>query len=238
MKSLGETLRLARENLGATVSQAAAATRIKYQIIDDLEHNRFQRTYAPVYAKGFIRIYGEYLGLDTAELLNAYANLCPQASPTDASPPAPPATKPQTGSGNPLPENPRRTSRRTVIAGKLTELRDAAAKLVQQCPLKTWVRTLSNRCRAALASHRTALATGNISIRPQIRQLLRGPYRVPAAIIVAGLILALLVLIGVQSARRRAAHQATERQDAYGVDSRLPPPTIFEFTHEPPPPYY
>jgi cytoskeleton protein RodZ len=72
MAMLGETLKAARERMGASTSQAAAATRIKVQHIEAMEAGQFQRIPAPTYAKGFIRMYAQYLGLDPAALVKEY----------------------------------------------------------------------------------------------------------------------------------------------------------------------
>lgn len=72
MATLGQILRSARERRGATPSQAAAATRIKMQHIEAMESDQFQRIPAPTYAKGFLRMYAEYLGLDPAPLVRQY----------------------------------------------------------------------------------------------------------------------------------------------------------------------
>jgi cytoskeleton protein RodZ len=72
MATLGQILRTARERRGATPSQAAAATRIKMQHIEAMESDQFQRIPAPTYAKGFLRMYAEYLGLDPAPLVRQY----------------------------------------------------------------------------------------------------------------------------------------------------------------------
>ena len=72
MATLGEKLKSAREQRGATPSQAAAATRIKMQHIEAMEADQFQRISAPTYAKGFLRMYAEYLGLDPAPLVREF----------------------------------------------------------------------------------------------------------------------------------------------------------------------
>lgn len=72
MPTLGEKLRAGRERRGATTSQAAASTRIMIQHIEAMEANQFQRIPAPTYAKGFIRMYAEYGGLDPAPLVREY----------------------------------------------------------------------------------------------------------------------------------------------------------------------
>lgn len=70
----GAALKAAREGKGVTPAEAAEATRIKVQIIEAIERDDFSRIAAPTYAKGFIRLYAEFLGLDPEPLLNAYAD--------------------------------------------------------------------------------------------------------------------------------------------------------------------
>ena len=73
METIGQVLKAAREKKGVTASQAGAATRIKVQHIEEMERNDFSRMAAPAYAKGFIKLYAEYLGLDPAPLIRVYA---------------------------------------------------------------------------------------------------------------------------------------------------------------------
>ena len=70
--TLGRTFREARLKRKVSESQAAAATRIKIQTIEDLENEEFSRIAAPIYGKGFIRMYAEYLGLDPDPLIEDY----------------------------------------------------------------------------------------------------------------------------------------------------------------------
>ncbi|MEI6970634.1 MAG: helix-turn-helix domain-containing protein [bacterium] len=72
MGAIGEKLRNARLAKGVTPSQAAAATRIKMQIIEDMENDDFSSISAPIYCRGFIKIYAEYLGLDSTPLITTY----------------------------------------------------------------------------------------------------------------------------------------------------------------------
>ena len=73
MATLGEKLKAAREKAGYTTSQAAEATRIKIQHIEELERDDFTRFAAPIYGKGFIKLYAEFLNLDPSPLLAEYA---------------------------------------------------------------------------------------------------------------------------------------------------------------------
>jgi len=75
MPTLGQTLKQAREAKKVTASQAAAATNLKMQHVEAMERDDFSRVAAPIYAKGFIRLYAEYLGLDPEPLIQEYMDL-------------------------------------------------------------------------------------------------------------------------------------------------------------------
>jgi transcriptional regulator with XRE-family HTH domain len=70
--SLGETLRKARQERDLTASQVAHETRMKVQIVEAIEREAFDRMPAPIYAKGFIKLYAEHMGLDPAPLIAEY----------------------------------------------------------------------------------------------------------------------------------------------------------------------
>ncbi len=70
--ALGSQLKDARIRQHLTMSEVAKATRMKIQMIDDLEHENFSKIAAPIYGKGFIRLYAELVGLDPNPLINEY----------------------------------------------------------------------------------------------------------------------------------------------------------------------
>ena len=70
--ALGEKLRNARLNAKLTTAQIAAATRMKVQIVEDIEREDFRRVAAPIYGKGFIRLFAEKVGLDPEPLVEEY----------------------------------------------------------------------------------------------------------------------------------------------------------------------
>lgn len=72
MSQLGERLRAARESQGIGLAQAAVETRILQRYLVALEDGDFQHLPGDVYARGFIRNYGAYLGLPTEELIELY----------------------------------------------------------------------------------------------------------------------------------------------------------------------
>ncbi|MEX0799689.1 MAG: helix-turn-helix domain-containing protein [Dehalococcoidia bacterium] len=66
---LGETLQRARQARGISIGDAERATRIPRRYLEALEQENFGILPAPVYARGFLRSYSGYLGLDASELL-------------------------------------------------------------------------------------------------------------------------------------------------------------------------
>lgn len=66
---LGETLRKARLERNITFEDAERVTRIPRKYLEALELENFGILPAPVYARGFLRSYASYLGLEPKELL-------------------------------------------------------------------------------------------------------------------------------------------------------------------------
>jgi len=82
---LGDELRRARLARKLTTSQIAAATRMKIQVVEALEREDFSSIAAPIYSKGFIKLYAEYVGLDPKPLIDDFVNrfLTQHAEPSD-----------------------------------------------------------------------------------------------------------------------------------------------------------
>lgn len=89
----GAAFRAARERQGLSIDNVVEATRIKPHIIEALEKDDYSAIAAPLYGKGFIKIYAERLGLDPAPLieyyLNYYARTVRPTLKTDIPPPSP-----------------------------------------------------------------------------------------------------------------------------------------------------
>lgn len=66
---LGETLRKARLDKNVTFEDAERVTRIPRRYLEALELENFGILPAPVYARGFLRSYASYLGLEPRDLL-------------------------------------------------------------------------------------------------------------------------------------------------------------------------
>jgi cytoskeleton protein RodZ len=71
-RSAGDTLRQQREALGLNFSDVAGALRIKPAYLAAIEEGRPDRLPGPAYAAGFVRAYGDHLGLDGAEILRRF----------------------------------------------------------------------------------------------------------------------------------------------------------------------
>ena len=72
MSKLGEQLRAQRERKNITLEQAAGDTRIREKFLKALEDGDYRTLPGPVYTRGFLRNYAEYLDLETDELLTLY----------------------------------------------------------------------------------------------------------------------------------------------------------------------
>lgn len=72
MIEFGQTLREAREAKGYTVAQVAEMTRIIPQIVTDLEQEDFSRIVAPIYGRGFVKLYCETVGLDPKPMIDEF----------------------------------------------------------------------------------------------------------------------------------------------------------------------
>ncbi|NOU35236.1 MAG: hypothetical protein HOO88_00445 [Kiritimatiellaceae bacterium] len=72
MATLGQKLKAAREAKGVSEHDAGIATKILTKMIAAMEADDFSLMAAPTYAKGFIRIYAGYLGLNPDPLIEEY----------------------------------------------------------------------------------------------------------------------------------------------------------------------
>lgn len=72
MASIGETLRHAREQQGISLDQAEEDTKIRRRYLEALEDEEYEVIPGAVYAKGFLRNYAGYLGLNPEEVMIEY----------------------------------------------------------------------------------------------------------------------------------------------------------------------
>lgn len=73
--ALGETLKNARVQKGLSASDVAEGTHMMVQIVEDLEREDFRRIAAPIYGRGFVRLYAEMMQLDPEPLVRDFMDL-------------------------------------------------------------------------------------------------------------------------------------------------------------------
>ncbi|MCL4240214.1 MAG: helix-turn-helix domain-containing protein [Dehalococcoidia bacterium] len=71
MAGIGDTLRSTREHRGLSIEQVAQDTRISARFLEALEAEQFDELPAPVYVRGFLRSYANYLKVDPQPLLDS-----------------------------------------------------------------------------------------------------------------------------------------------------------------------
>lgn len=64
MNDFGNTLRQFRERAGMSTADVAAKTHMIIQQVEDLEHENFNRIAAPIYGRGFVKLYCNAVGID------------------------------------------------------------------------------------------------------------------------------------------------------------------------------
>ena len=75
--SVGRLLRRAREEGHIDLDEAVEATRIRRYYLEALEKEQWGNLPSPVFIKGFLRAYAEFLGLDKEMVLNSYLRSFP-----------------------------------------------------------------------------------------------------------------------------------------------------------------
>ncbi|MDI3317297.1 MAG: DUF4115 domain-containing protein [Bacillota bacterium] len=95
MESVGTILRQRREELGLSLEEVQARTKIRSRYLDALERGDYGLLPGEVYVRGFLRAYGEAMGLDPQMLLERYQR---EVGSTSEEAPAPPASG-QAGAG-------------------------------------------------------------------------------------------------------------------------------------------
>ena len=79
--ALGEKLRKAREERGMSVQDVAASTHLLSRQIEAIEKEDFSGIVAPIYGKGFVKLFAECVGLDPAPLCAEFLEIYNGARP-------------------------------------------------------------------------------------------------------------------------------------------------------------
>jgi len=72
MESIGQILKAARERRQMTISDVVAATKMTSTFVHAIEADNFGTLVAPIYARGFIKLYAECVRMDPAPLLKQF----------------------------------------------------------------------------------------------------------------------------------------------------------------------
>jgi transcriptional regulator with XRE-family HTH domain len=75
MIEFGKTLKLAREAKGLTVDDVAEITHIMPRTIENLEKENFSDIVAPIYGRGFVKLYCEAVGIDYRPLVDEFMEI-------------------------------------------------------------------------------------------------------------------------------------------------------------------
>ena len=75
MIEFGKTLKAAREAKGITVSQLAETTRMLKSAVENLENENFSSFAAPIYGRGFVKLYCEAVGLDPKPMIEEFMEI-------------------------------------------------------------------------------------------------------------------------------------------------------------------
>ncbi|MCL6581106.1 MAG: DUF4115 domain-containing protein [Firmicutes bacterium] len=97
MEEIGRRLKARREELGLTLEQAQAETKIRRRYLEALEAGNDQVIPGEVYVKGFLRFYANFLGLDGTALVQEYKAW--KEGQASAPVPEPPGRGPERGEG-------------------------------------------------------------------------------------------------------------------------------------------
>ncbi|MFC1454017.1 helix-turn-helix domain-containing protein [Verrucomicrobiota bacterium] len=84
MEKIGSILKAAREKRKMSLEDVVKATKIKTPFIEALEKNEFNKLIAPIYARGFIKLYAQCVKIDPAPLLRQFTALKAASQPVPA----------------------------------------------------------------------------------------------------------------------------------------------------------
>ena len=111
MMEFGKSLRAAREAKGFTVLQLAEMTHLAPSVVENLENEDFSHIAAPIYGRGFVKLYCEAVGLAPKPMIDQFMDLLngttePRIRERPVAPEAPAATSENPPEDEPIPEPP------------------------------------------------------------------------------------------------------------------------------------
>lgn len=157
--ALGEILKNARVQKGLSPSDVAEATHMMVQVVEDLEREDFRRIAAPIYGRGFVKLYAEMLELDPEPLVRDFMDLysgsrapavrTKRAEAPEPLPEKPPRTAPKDGAVSPLAPQRQPVQAKPLVRSLHTPQTDAAS--ADAAPAATPVRVEEELRPAAAA---------------------------------------------------------------------------------------
>lgn len=111
MMEFGKSLRAAREAKGFTVLQLAETTHLAPSVVENLENEDFSHIAAPIYGRGFVKLYCEAVGLAPKPMIDQFMDLLngttePRIRERPVAPEAPAVTSENPPEDEPIPEPP------------------------------------------------------------------------------------------------------------------------------------
>ncbi len=106
MPTIGEKLKQAREARKLSLKQTVQAVRIRAHYLQAMEENDFESLPSPVQARGFLRLYADFLGLNGEELLEEMETGIPAEKKAEEAAPAAFIPAPQAPAPLPTPPPP------------------------------------------------------------------------------------------------------------------------------------
>ncbi len=80
--TIGEQLRLAREELHIPLREVSDQTRIQVRYLEAIETNEFGRLPGGIFNRSFVKAYAKYVGLDEREAVESYTRFMKDAGDT------------------------------------------------------------------------------------------------------------------------------------------------------------
>lgn len=74
-QNFGQYFKQRREERGLSLKEVENATSIRSTYLEAIEQGRFHQVISPVYAKGFVRQYANFLGIDGDRFIEEYSHL-------------------------------------------------------------------------------------------------------------------------------------------------------------------
>lgn len=224
MESIGQILKSARERNNYSVADIATAIKAKRGFVQAIEDDKFHDLIAPVYAKGFIKLYAEYVGLDPQPILHLYREGA-SVRKTPPRAPDPAAVKTNDDARPPMAVADRQPAAlpAAISAGArfIARLRDIRPRRAapERKPAPSGHAVIS-----PLKQHWTDLRAGCALLCKNIRRASGGRRLQPLIAGLLAIVLAGMILAGIwNSITERGAHYL--------------PPDRYGLLHEPPEPY-